>query len=506
MSASIVLTGLSANDPVPGTYVQVNFAQGPSTGSGSPREILLMGNKTTAGAATADTVIYGPDTQVPLQTEADAIALFGAGSELHRMFRRVAKVNKDTTVRAIAVTESGGTAASGVITIATTATGNGNIRVWVGDEFVDTAIASGDTATVIGDAVAVNINAMTHWPVTAADVTGAVTLTAKNKGPRGNWIRFQAAITSGIATTQSASTDAFLTSGATADSNTAALATILAKRYYYIVSAAEDSTQAGALITQVNTQAAPTTGIRQRAFIGSVDTLANITTIATGKNAALAEFTWHKNAPWTPAEIAANQAAIVALFENSGSSPRCNFAGFGNDPDTAAYWVVPASRDATAAPTRANIKSALNNGISPIGVNANGTTYLVNRITSRSLSGSTVDYRIRDSHKVTISDFFADDLQAKVTLQHSGKKLASDPPKGARPPGPTVVTETILRGTIFSMIDQYDFADLLQNVQAIKDGTVVQRETNPSSRASMRIPLQPIDIALQFAIAIDQVA
>jgi phage tail sheath gpL-like len=508
MPASIVLTGLASNDPVPGVYIETNFAQGPATGSAEDRAIVCLANKLSTGSATVDTVIYGPSSLVPLQTEADMIALAGAGSEAHRMYRRIAKVNKETAVNWVFVTESAGVQATGTFILAGgAATGNGNIRVWVGDEFVDTAIASGDAVDTIGAAIVVSVNGQTHWPVTAGYNAGTdtVTLTAKQKGLRGNWLRFMTAITAGITTTTSVTSDTFFTGGTTADSNTTALATILPKKHYYIVSAAEDATQYGAVVTQVNTQAAPTIGIRQRAFAGSVDTLANATTIATGINAARAELVWHEKSPLTPAELAANAAAIYALFESS-TNPRTNFASFGNDAVTSNYWFVQKSRTDSASPTRTSIKSALNNGITPIAVNPNNTTYLVQRITTRSLSGAVADYRIRPAHKVTICDFFSDDLHAKAALGFSGKRIANDPPPGARTPGPSVVTPSDFRGLIYSVLNDYEENDLLQNVADIKTGTVVQRETSPTTRMTARVPLQPVDNLEQMAVAVDQVA
>lgn len=506
--AAIVLTGLSANDPVPGAYIEVNFAQGDSAGSGSPIEVLLMGNMLSTGSATPDTEVYGPDSLVPLQTEADAIALFGTGSELHRMFRRFTKVNKDTTVRAIAVTESGGTAASATILVATVATGNGNIRVWVHDEFVDIPVTTGDAVDTIGAAIAAAINTQTHWGVTAAYNAGTdtVTITARQKGPRGNQIRYKTAITSGIGTTLTGgATDTAFSGGATADNNATALATIATARYYYIVSAAGDASQLGALVTQVGLLAAPTTGIRQRVIAGSVETLGNATTIATGRNSARAEIVWQEKSNWTEAELAANQAAVVTKFELP-PNPRTNFCNFGDDAKTAPSWLVPAQRLKTAWPSRTSIKSALNNGLSPVGVNTNGSTKLVNRITTRSLNGSVNDYRIRAAHKVTICDFFADDLLTKTVLQFSGKRIANDPAQGQRPPGPDTLTPKIYKGAIFTLLEVYDGNGLIQNMQAIKDGTVVQRGTAPTTRMEARIPLQPCDNAEQFAIALDQVA
>src|SRR5262249_51848545 len=155
-------------------------------------------------------------------------------------------------------------------------------------------------------------------------------------------------------------------------------------------------------------------------------------------------------------------------------------------------WLVPSPRLASAWPSRTSVKAALNNGLSPIAVLASGHTYLVNRITTRSLQGAQNDYRIRSAHKVTICDFFGDDLLAKTVLQFSGKRIANDPIQGQRPPGGSVVTPTIYKGAVFRLIDDYDANDLLQNVVAIKAATIVQRETIPSTRMSARIPLQPI--------------
>lgn len=508
MPASIVLTGLAANDPVPGVYTEVNFAQGNAAGSGSPRTALFICNKSTAGSATTNTILYGPDTQVPLQTEADVIALAGAGSPAHRAFRKFTKVNRTTSLYMIFVPESAGTAANLTSTLTSTATANGNIRTWIGDEFVDTAIVSGDTPTVIGANVQTNVNAMIHWAVTMTSTAGAQLFTAKLKGPRGNYIRIMQAISSSgtIATTTSVTSDTPLTSGATADSNAAALTTILARKFYYIVSEAEDATQLGAVVSQVGLQALPTTGIRQRTFAGSVDTIANVITVATGLNAPRAEVIWSKNSDWTPFEIAANACAVYALLENSGTRPRNNYSGFPSQAPDAPLWNMPVQRDPTVAPTRADIKSALMNGVTPIGViQQTNSTYIAKRVTTRSLNGATADYRIRDAHKVTIMDFFADDWTTKQSLQFSGKDLSDDPVVGQPPPGPQIVFPRIVKAALLRLIDEYAENGLLQQVAATKAGCIVQRETNPTTRMSTRAPLFTVDVADQFASALDQV-
>jgi phage tail sheath gpL-like len=510
MTASIVLTGLAANDPVPGVYQEINFAAGPSTGYGGVRAILCLANGTTAGTATRDTVVYGPDTTVPLQTEQDMINLFGTGSEGHRMYRRIAATgNNVTPVYWICVTSSTGAAATGTITVASTATANATLRVFVGDTFIDTAITSGDTPTVIAGNVVSSVNSQTVWPVTASNTAGVVTLTAKVPGLRGNQIRYMAQVifsSTSPTTTVTATTDTALSGGTTADSNATALATINAAKYYRIVSAAEDATQLGNLASQVLTQALPTTGIRQRVFGGSIDTLSNAQTIATGINSARCEMTWLQTATWTPAELAANAAAVYALFEDSGNKPRNNYSGFPILSSDQAAWKVPAPRLTANAPSRASLKSALLNGLTPLQVNSNGTTAICKRITTRSLTGGVSDYRIRDAHKVTICDFFADDLGTKIALQFGGKDLADDPPQGTPPPGPQVITPRIVKGAVLRLIQDYGDNGLLQNVATIQAQTIVQRELNPRTRVSASIPLQTVDIADQFALSENQVA
>lgn len=507
MTASITLTGLAASDPVPGSYVEVSFAQGDASLGTGTYGALIIANKSTSGSATADTVIYSPTSQVPLVTDADAIALFGTGSPAYRMWRRFVRKNPITPVSVICPAESGGVAATGTITYATTSTGAGTTRVWVGEEYVDVAIASGDNVTTIALNVSNAINAKTLWPVTSSPSAGVITLTWRTKGPQGNWGRYSATITSGIGTTVTPGTVTFMSSGATADSYTTVLSTILPYRYYYIIAeqspVSGSATNTAAIITQMNTQAQPITGIRQRLFCGSVDTLANTTTFATGQNATRGEVAWLQNGDRPPEEMAADLAAIYAL-EELPVKFRCNFSGYGNDAQTALNWDLLAPRSGTA-PTRANLVSALNNGITPVGVNANGTTYLVKRITMRSLNGSTSDYRIRDAHKVTVLDRLADDLNTKVSLQLSGKKIGNDPATGERIPGNDVVTPRVFRALIIKLLRDYQDNDLIENVDDTISAMTVQRETSPTTRMTARIPVDCIDVCDQFASVLPQV-
>lgn len=500
--ASIVIPGLAANYPNPGVYEDIQFAVGPAAGSGNARKAILLGNFLPAGTATAST-LYGPDTAVPCQTESDVIGLFGTGSELHRGFLKWAAVNNVTSLYFMPITQSAGVAASSTLTFVNSPTSQVTVRVWINDEFVDTTVASGSTVTQVATAVAASINTQTRWPVTANSSVGVVTVTARQNGPRGNWLQIQALIlpSSNMTVTQTAK--AYFTSGATADSNTAALAAIVAMNFYYIVSAAEDSTQFGAVASQVTSQAVATTGIRQRCFCGSVDTQSNVNTIAIAINAPRAEIIWQNLSDWTPFEIACSVVAMYAQLE-SAAVPRHNFSNFPGSND-GAYWKVPAPR-ARNSLTAAQIQSALNNGVTPISTLASGTSQLQKRITTRSLNGAVNDYRIRDAHRVTECDFFGDDVGAVVALQVNGKDIAADPAQGQPPAGPQVTFPRDIRGSVLRLVDDYVTNFRFKNGAAIKAGTVVQQETNPTNRVSIQVPAQVIDIADQVALQVLQVA
>jgi phage tail sheath gpL-like len=503
--ASVTLTGLASNDPVPGTYVEVNFAQGPASTGTSAYSVVLLANKLSTGSATVGTVVYGPDTSVQMASETDAINLFGAGSEAHRMVRRFFAINRSTPLYVVCVAESAGASATGTVTLTGPATSNGSVRVFVGDDFVDAAFASGDSVTTMAAAVAAAVNSKSAWAATAGAALGVVTLTAKQKGPRGNQLKFWATLLpssgTGVAVTTGAA-PAYMTGGTTADTNATALATIANSRYYYQVSAAEDATQLGALVTQIGSNAAPTLGLRCRAVGGSLASIAATTTIAVGLNAARAELVWSEGAELTAGELAASAAAAYALFE-AGSQLRCNFSGFGTDAVTQPFWPIKAPIN-VVPPSRTSLVSALNNGITPVGINKSATS-IVKRITTRSTSSGVADYRIRDSHKVSVADRYADDLQTKAALQLSGKSIGNDPAAGQRVPGPTVATPRVYKALIDQLTLEYANNDLLENEGTIMANTLVSRETSPTTRLSARVPLDIIDILDQTATAIDQV-
>lgn len=505
MSAAITLVGIGADYPTPGIFLQINFAQGPSAAGGGPRPVIVLGNMLASGASAVAGTVYGPDTSTPCQSESDVIALFGAGSQLHRFFKRFTAINKTTALYFCPVADPAGTAANATLTFTSTSTGTGNCRVWHGDQFVDFTIPSGSAPTATALLAVTAINSRVDWPFTAASTGGVVTCTAKNTGPEGNWFTLGAVVTGSPGQTVAPVAATLFTSGATADSYTTALAAIKSVRYYNYAVCDSDATNVGAACTQVNTLALPANGIRQRVFAGFSGSLANAITFAVALNDPRCEVQLGIGTDYTPLEVCANNCALYTLLE-AQENPRINFSQFPTDSTDQDSWLLVASRNGPSSGlTPVQITSALNNGLTPFAVLGGGQLQLVKRITSYSLDGSTADYRCRDACKVYVNDDFGDDFYTLIAQQFGGMALIDNPPQGASVPQGAVFWPRLVGEAADGLVEEYVGAGLFQNAQAILDGTIVQRSPSNRNRTEALIPTQVVDVGDQWAVEINQV-
>ena len=139
-------------------------------------QALLIGPMLTTGTATASEVTY-------VSSAEQAAELFGHGSLLHRMVKAYRDQDGSGTLYCLPLADPGsGVAATKTVTFTGNATEAGTINLYVGFELVQTAVASGETASDIAGHVMASINARTDLPVTANAAEGTLTLTAKHKG------------------------------------------------------------------------------------------------------------------------------------------------------------------------------------------------------------------------------------------------------------------------------------------------------------------------------------
>lgn len=175
---AISFPSFPSNWKVPLFWLQVDPSQAGTVTFDHP--VVLIGQKLTAGTAATN-------VPVAVGSVAQATALFGAGSMLERMVNRFMAVYPAALLYCIAVPDpNSGVAATKTVTVTGTATAPGVINLYIAGQLVTVKVSTGDTATVVAAAIAAAIPASGTLPVTAAAVSGVVTLTAKWTGETGN--------------------------------------------------------------------------------------------------------------------------------------------------------------------------------------------------------------------------------------------------------------------------------------------------------------------------------
>ncbi len=164
--------------------INVNIIPAQGDVANTEQKILFIGQKVTAGTA-LDGVL-----QENIANGGAEDALFGVNSMLAALVRACKIRNQQVRIDAIALDDDGsGVDAAGNLAWTGTATEDGSYTVIAGSEKnhkYSIAVASGDTASEVGDAVEAAITADLPSPLIAVNTAGDVEVTAVNAGTYGN--------------------------------------------------------------------------------------------------------------------------------------------------------------------------------------------------------------------------------------------------------------------------------------------------------------------------------
>lgn len=505
----IPLVGVGADYRVPAVLAEIVFNQGPATASAPTRNVVFVMPKLSAGAWTVN-------TPYQVKNEADAIAGAGSGSPLHRSLRMFLLTNQDATVWALPFAEtSGGSPATATCTITLTneATASGSVIVTIAGEDCSASFVDNDSITTIGDRLVSSINSKTWLPCTASNAAGTITLTAKIAGTsQGTGSigvhRVRASITSGVGTTVAAG--AFLGSAtAGAEGSTteavnfaAALATITARRFYYMVSSAIDATSLGSLKSHLSTKAEPRRGMRCVGIAAYPGTLAAAQTLATGLNFPRLQLAWQRNPDTSPDELAGNLAAIRQKREAVDAA--ANMAGYRE-----ADWLVKPAYTTSEWPDDNDQNDAITDGLACIASDESGS-YLVMSVNTKSKdsTNSVDDFRSCETHRVSVADQFVDELLINTRLKFGQKKFKDDERLANGQPNPNqrrirdVVTPSMVGATVKAQLDDYEANGLIQDAVKSKAALQVLKSPANASRVECGFDLRAIDMLHQFTFRV----
>lgn len=467
-SPNISFDSIPSSIRKPGKYFEFNTKLAVRTLPGNLQKVVIVGQRIAAGTVAANVV-------TDIFSDAEGATYFGQGSQLHLMCRAAIKANPYLALQAIAMDDAGaGVAASGTVTVTGPATGAGVLTVKVAGKLVQIAIAATDSATAIAVALAVQIALQPDLPVTAAAVAGVVMLTAKNKGTQGNSIKIEASTTAAGTTVAVVA----MANGATDPTMATALATIFGAGHNIIISAWNDQTSLTALRTHLDNVSGP---LEQRGAVGiyaHTGTLAASTTLSALINAGRISAPNFK-VPEQPCELAAAYGAVVASEEDPARPLNLlELKGI----------TAPALADRLG---RVEQENALYNGVTPLEVGPGEKVQIVRAITTYTLDAQSIpDIALLDLTTIRTLDYVRKACRERISLRFPREKLSER-------------TAPKVRSELLDVLYKLEELEIVEMVEANKDGLIVERDLQDPNRLNARIPVDVVNGLHVFAGRID---
>lgn len=475
----------------PGQYVEFDNSRAVRGLVSMPQRILLVAPKLTAGTATANTPFQ-------LAGLADAITKLGRGSIGQMMVEALLRVTDTIETWVLPVADSaGGVQATGTIVFSGTPTAAGTLQLYIAGRRVQVAVSTTDTATTIGDAVAAAINADLDLPVTAANVTGTVTITSRHKGTLGNDIDLRINYYP-----MSESTPAGVTvtitgmSGGSGDPSIAtALAAIGTTQYNTIIMAYNDATNVGLMEAELDTRWGPLYQNDGHCHVGLRGTVGTINTYLASRNNPHMDF-WTLETGGEPCPLWEKAAVMGTLsayhLAIDPARPLQNLVGPG---------LLPASQEKRW--TRAERNNILSYGGATTVVDAAGNVVIERAVTSYvTNSGGQVDPSYRDIETLYTLSYLRYSVRARIAQKFPRHKLASDGSQVA--PGQVIATPKIIKAELIALYMDWADAGLVESagLEQFKADLVVERNATDVNRVDV---LLPPDIVNQFRVFAAQI-
>ncbi len=488
---AISFSGIPPTLRVPSVAAEFDSSRAAGGPALLPYRALIIGQKTSAGTATANTVVR-------VTSAAQASVYGGVGSMLHRMALAWYAANKTTELWLGVLDDNGaGVLATKTIIASGTATAAGTINLYIGGQLVQVAVASGDISTVIATAINAAIAAVATTlglPVTSGVSSSTVTLTARNKGTIGQDLDVRANYQYGEAYPAGVSL-AFATavSGITNPVLTTLIAALGDTWYNVIAHPYTDATSLTAIEAEMVSRFGPERMIDGVAI-----------TSATGSNSTLGTLGDTRNSPHNcivgqpgaspvtpPSEFAAEVAALVAYHSSI-------------DP-ARPHQTLPMTW--TKAPAEADLFSdaernlMLYDGVATTKVGAGGVVQLERIITTykTNVAGG-ADTAYLDSTTMFTLMYLRYSFRARILAAFPRHKLANDGTRfGA---GQAIITPKIGKAEAFAWFRQMETLGLVENFDQFKTDLIVERNVTDPNRLDFQLGPDLINGFIVGAISI----
>lgn len=418
---------------------------------------------------------------VPTQvfSTAEVAAYFGHGSQVHLMALAALNANPYVDMSVCALdAAAAGVAAAGSLTIDAAAVASGTLTLWIGNQKAEVAVASGDAAATVAQALALACQGIPSLPVMAkvnAATGGKVDFTAKAKGVVGNSIGIAYAVTNGALT----ATIVAMASGSADPDIQDALDEVVSEDYTLIATSYNDKTSLEALRDHLDLVSGP---LEQRPAVGVcglTGTLSAATTLANNINHGRQLAAYLRASRSLPLEIGAAMASIMA-FEEDPARPL----------NTLELKKIHAPAVENRL-TRTEQESLLYNGVTPLEVGPGEKVQIVRAISTYIKDAQGVDdISLLDITTIRTLDYVRKACRERIALRFPREKLSSKTP--AR-----VYIE------LLDVLLKLEELEIVEEVLANKAGLLVERDLQDPNRLDAKIPADVVNGLHVFAGRID---
>lgn len=471
-SPNISFDAIPSSIRKPGKYFEYNTKLAVRTLPANLQKVLIVGQRLAAAPQPAL-------VPVDVFSDEEAAQLFGRGSYAHLMARAAITANRYLQLTMIAVDDAAaGVVAAGAVAFTGPATSSGAISVLVANTRVDIAFAAADTAAALATRLVEQFGRQPDLPVTAA-VDGAntskVVLTARHKGEAGNGIKLAASVQgTGVTATVTA-----MAGGLNDPDISTALAAVFGAGHEIVVSPFPTQAALTALRSHLDAVSGPLEQRGTRGAAGFPGTLAAGTTLTKAINGGRITVGWHPGSRKLPCEIGAAYAAVIASEE---------------DPARPLNTLPLAGLDVTdiqSRPGRVEQENALYNGLAPFEIGPGDVVQIVRAISTYVKDPQGVeDPSLLDITTVGTLDYVRKACRERIALRFPRDK------KSLR-------TKTRVRSELLDVLYKLEELEIVESVDANKDGLIVEDDSQDPSRLNAKIPVDIVNGLHVFAGRID---
>ena len=482
--SQVTFNNIPGNLLVPFYYSEFNSGGSPT---GGDARALIMGQKTSAGAAAAG-ALYGP-----VQSEQEAIAQFGAGSMLHAMFNIYKRNAPLQPIWCLPLADPAGDAAAGTIVFTAPAvTGAGILKVM--GRRLAVQINAADNAVAVCAKVVAAINAM-NLPVVAAvdsEDTDTANLTARHVGLLGNGIQITVALDEPNAFTTTNAVITALASGTGTPSLDTPLANLGDDEFDWIGGPYADATSLNSVkdfLGDVSGRWSPSKMLFGHYTTMSFGNLSAQTTLGAGRNDQHVTILGSQVSPtpvweWVAWAVALEISHLTTPPELSRPLQTLPAVAI-LPPADRSTWFDGDDRQALYAA-----------GIGGYKVARDGTVQADRFVTTYKTNGAGVaDATFRDIETMAQGMFVSRYLRAAVSNAHGRKALADENPDNTA----GIVTPRDIRNTLIHAYADLRALGVCENVDLFAQYVKVERDPLNATRVNAYLPLDMINQLRVFA-------